>query len=110
MTKIEPLTLLQALNVLLAGYFKGKKGETLVRRQQYLLEDGASGEQSNTKVPLYLGLWRGMKVYMTMVFYEDKRATATCPRCRVMTNAPEGVTIQWYVAIRALGWPMPLMQ
>lgn len=71
----------------------------MIRRRAYALEDSASGKDINTDEPLYHGLRRGMKINMSMVFFENRVVAGVCPRCHAVTDAPEGVSIKWYAAL-----------
>ncbi|KAJ4147159.1 hypothetical protein LMH87_001704 [Akanthomyces muscarius] len=82
------------LNGLLIGKFKGLKGEDMVSRNEYALEESATGKDLNTGVPLHRCLRRGMRVYMSMIFYDAEVVAGACPRCHAETDAPEGVSIQ----------------
>ncbi|KAM3534343.1 hypothetical protein MY4038_002441 [Beauveria bassiana] len=53
-----------ALNSLLVGLFQGKKGQDMVRRQAYALEESASGRDISSDRPLSQFLRRGMKINM----------------------------------------------
>lgn len=68
----------------------------MARRQQYALEEKATGRDLDTAIPLYHSLRRGMKVHMSMIFYDNDTVVGSCPRCHATTDAPEDVTIQWY--------------
>ncbi len=68
----------------------------MIRRGQYALEETATGKDLDITVPLYHCLRRGMKLYMSMIFYDDEAVVGACPRCHATTDAPGGVTIQWY--------------
>ncbi|KAJ6789712.1 hypothetical protein PWT90_00576 [Aphanocladium album] len=91
-----------ALNVLLVGYFRGKKGRDMVQRRQYTLEDGSSGKDINFDVPPSQSLRRGMKIYMSMAFIKRNIRVGACPRCYAVTDATEGLNIQWYVTTYVL--------
>ncbi|KAJ2975276.1 hypothetical protein NQ176_g5608 [Zarea fungicola] len=83
-----------ALNALLTGYFQGKKGQDMVRRREYALEESASGRDVSVDIPLCQGLRRGMKINMSMVFLESKIIPGVCPGCKAVTDALQGVNIQ----------------
>lgn len=91
-------TMVQVLHGLLTGCFKGQKGHDMVQRQDYALEEGATGRDLNKDLPLYRCLRRGMKVYMSMIFQSTEVVVGACPRCHTVTESPQDVNIQWYVA------------
>ncbi len=74
----------------------------MVQRQEYALEESATGRDLQTELPLHRCLRRGMKIYMSMLFYDNRVVVAACPRCHVVTNAPEAVSIQWCVAFQSI--------
>ncbi|KID65919.1 hypothetical protein MAN_05578, partial [Metarhizium hybridum] len=84
----------EVLNGLLAGYFKGHKGHDMVQRQDYALEEGTTGRDLNTSLPLRRSLRRGMKINMSMIFYGTEVVVGACPRCHTVADAPEDVNVQ----------------
>ncbi|KAK3186295.1 hypothetical protein K4F52_004833 [Lecanicillium sp. MT-2017a] len=75
-----------------------QKGQDMVRRQEYKLEESATGTDLDTDMPLHRCLRRGMKIHMSMLFYDNKVVAGECPRCHTVTDAPEAGSMQWYVA------------
>lgn len=69
----------------------------MIRRKEYALEESHSGRDIDTDTPLSQGLRRGMKINMSMVFLKKTLVAGRCPRCHAVTDALEGVSIQWYV-------------
>lgn len=67
----------------------------MVLRNQYVLEDSASGRDLNTETPLRHCLRRGMKLNMSMVFETMETVAGTCPRCHMVTDTHENVSVQW---------------
>jgi len=67
----------------------------MVLRQEYALEESASGRDLNTELPLHRCLRRGMKINMSMIFQTTEIIVGACPRCHTVTDAQEDVTVQW---------------
>lgn len=80
---------------MLDRYFTGTKGHNLVVAKQFALEEHFSGHDIDEKIPVLASLRRGMKVDMSMKFDDTFLITGTCPRCRQVSDAPEGKTVQW---------------
>lgn len=97
----------KGLGVLLVGFFRGQKGQDMVQRQAYALEESATGKDLRTDIPLPQCLRRGMRISMSMIFERSELIVGACPRCRAITNAPEGVDIQWYVKLPTTSWRAP---
>jgi hypothetical protein len=73
------------------------KGQELIQRRQFALEDSSSGLDVNRSLPISVSFRRGMKIDMSMMFSNDDAIEGVCPKCRTPANAPENTTIQWYV-------------
>lgn len=69
----------------------------MVLRQDYALEESASGRDLDTKVPLHYCLRRGMKINMSMIFRATENMIGACPRCHRIADTPENTTVKWYV-------------
>lgn len=69
----------------------------MVQRQQYALEESATGRDLSMKVPLYHCLRRGMVIHMSMIFQNTELLIGACPRCQTVTDAAEETNVQWYV-------------
>ncbi|RSL90954.1 hypothetical protein CEP51_000518 [Fusarium floridanum] len=104
---------------LLAGHFKGRSGYDMVLKREYALEEGSSGRDLDTNRPLHFCLRKGMKINMSMVFDAATVIAGACPRCNMVADVPEGVTVQcmrsgcgmWFrtqkIVIEALEAPRP---
>ncbi|KAK9770307.1 hypothetical protein SCAR479_13048 [Seiridium cardinale] len=92
-----PLELLvdwESLNTVLGVLFKSQKGYLMVLNHQFAIEDHCSGKDIKQDVPLQVGIRRGMRIDMSMVFTESQAIQGSCPRCHTITDAPENITIQ----------------
>lgn len=67
----------------------------MVLREEYALEESASGRDLNTELPLHRSLRRGMKINMSMIFQSTEIIVGVCPRCHTETDAPEDVNVKW---------------
>ncbi|KAJ3521381.1 hypothetical protein NM208_g13315 [Fusarium decemcellulare] len=79
---------------LISDRFKNHNGYEMVTQRRYVLEDSASGRDLRSDWPLSACLRRGMKVNMSMIFQIEKITIGVCPRCKEVTDAVEGITVQ----------------
>ncbi|KAL6364619.1 hypothetical protein LRP88_02022 [Fusarium phalaenopsidis] len=84
----------EVLYGLLKGHFKGRNGYDMVLKREYALEESSSGRDLDTNRPLHFCLRRGMKINMSMIFNASTVVTGACPRCNLVTDVPEDVTVQ----------------
>jgi hypothetical protein len=86
---------LQFFHQMLVHRFQGLRGLKMVLRNNYALEDSLSGRDIDRSLPLKSSLRRGMKIDMSMVFASTAVITGSCPRCQIIVDAVEDVSIQW---------------
>ncbi|RSL41160.1 hypothetical protein CEP53_012924 [Fusarium sp. AF-6] len=79
---------------LLTGHFKGRNGYAMVLKREYALEESSSGRDLDRNRPLHFCLRKGMKINMSMIFDAGAVVSGACPRCNMVTNVPEDVTVQ----------------
>ncbi|RSL94418.1 hypothetical protein CDV31_014332 [Fusarium ambrosium] len=79
---------------LLTGHFKGRNGYDMVLKREYALEESSSGRDLDRNRPLHFCLRKGMKINMSMIFDAGAVVSGACPRCNMVTNVPEDVTVQ----------------
>ncbi|KAL2674038.1 hypothetical protein Neosp_012484 [[Neocosmospora] mangrovei] len=85
----------EVLYGLLSGHFKGRSGYDMVLKREYILEESSSGRDLDTNRPLHFCLRKGMKINMSMMFNASTVVTGACPRCNMVADRPEDVTVQW---------------
>ncbi|KAI0134228.1 hypothetical protein BJ170DRAFT_609022 [Xylariales sp. AK1849] len=99
------------LNKLLEDRFYGRKGYGMVLRREFALEESCSERDLDRKIPLAMSLRRGMRLNMSMIFANADSIIGACPRCRTVSDAPEGVKVQcqtlgcgmWFQVLRVRG-------
>ena len=80
-------------------YKKIGKGQALVQRRQFALEDHLSGLDVDRSLPISVSFRRGMKVDMSMMFSNAEDIEGACPECHTPANAPHNTTVQWQVPV-----------
>ncbi|KAK0631300.1 hypothetical protein B0T14DRAFT_1158 [Immersiella caudata] len=71
------------------------KGQDLVKRGQFALEEASSGRDIDRRVPISISFRRGMKIDMSIMFSNEESIEGACPRCREPANAPDNTTVSW---------------
>jgi hypothetical protein len=81
--------------VVLCDKFKHRPGYELVRRGQYIFQDGASARDLDVKIQLTATVRPGQKINMSMILFAPRTEANICPRCETVTIATAGADVDW---------------
>jgi hypothetical protein len=79
----------------LCDKFIDRPGYELVKRRQYIFQDGANGRDLSAKVHFTSVVRPGQKVTMCMVFFSPKGEENICPNCGTVTIARSNTDVNW---------------
>jgi hypothetical protein len=81
--------------MVLCDKFIGRPGYELVKRRQYIFQDGANGRDLSVKVHFTSVVRPGQKVTMCMVVFSPKGEENICPKCGTVTIARSNTDVNW---------------
>jgi hypothetical protein len=81
--------------MVLCDKFIDRPGYELVKRRQYIFQDGANGRDLSVKVHFPSVVRPGQKVTMCMVFFSPKEEENICPKCGTVTIARSNTDVNW---------------
>jgi hypothetical protein len=90
-----------ALTAVLQVRFQGKPGIKKILKNEYAIQNRATGKDMDASTPWESFFLPGLYFYMSMIFQivqdEETRISGgdTCPRCGARSNQPQGLKIIW---------------
>ncbi|KAF4631717.1 hypothetical protein G7Y89_g6414 [Cudoniella acicularis] len=84
---LETISSWETLHAVLCDKFISRPGYELVKRRQYIFQDGANGRDLSVKVHFTSAVRPGQKITMCMAFFSPKGQKNVCPKCGTVTIA-----------------------
>jgi len=79
----------------LCDKFMDQPGYELVKRGQYIFQDGANARDLDVRMELTATVRPGQKINMTMILFTPRAEANICPRCSTITRAGSGTDVEW---------------
>lgn len=87
----------KTLHRVLCDKFIDRPGYDLVRRGQYVFQDGASPRDLSPNIKLTAVVRPGQTVHMSMIIFSPRATDNSCPRCGVIARAGGETDVEWQV-------------
>jgi hypothetical protein len=84
--------------MVLCDKFSGRPGYELVKRKQYLFQDGANGRDLSVKLQFPSAVRPGQKIAMCMVLFSPEGQNNVCPKCGAVTITGSNMDVDWYIS------------